>query len=262
MFVQASESSHALGGGWRLAGASVIGTSHLADGKVCQDAHGFQMLPGAGFVAAVSDGAGSAPLSDVGSRLAVETAVGNVTRALAGPAPVAEEGWSALLRTAFGAAADALAAAAAEREVPAAQLSATLLVVVVHPARSLVGAVGDCVAVVRDGTWLLPVPPSRGEYANETTFLTSPAWTQSLRIEFLAGPPDRVALFSDGLLRLALNLAGPAPHPPFFDSLFAFLMACADLPETAAALHRFLQSDRVNARTDDDKTLVGAWRET
>jgi hypothetical protein len=81
-----------------------------------------------------------------------------------------------------------------------------------------------------------------------------------LQVEFLAATPERVALFSDGLLRLALNLAAAAPHAPFFNSLFAFLTSQPSLDATAQALGEFLQSDRVNARTDDDKTLVVAWR--
>ena len=58
MLAQATELTQASGEGWLVAGASVIGTSHLADDKPCQDAPAVRMLAGGGLVAAVSDGAG------------------------------------------------------------------------------------------------------------------------------------------------------------------------------------------------------------
>jgi hypothetical protein len=263
MLAQATELTQASGEGWFVTGASVIGTSHLADEKPCQDAHAVRMLAGGGLVAAVSDGAGSAEMSDVGSRVAVEEAITAIARGIAERAPANDEEWSALLRHGFATAAEALGRTATERSVAVRQLSATLLVGVVHPRRSVIATVGDCVAVVREATggWQLPVKPARGEYANETTFLTSTGWAQSLQIEFLAETPDRVALFSDGLMRLALNLAAGTPHAPFFDSLCAFLTSRANLGATLDALREFLDSERVNARTDDDKTLVLAWRD-
>lgn len=262
MLAPAPQLSQAAGAGWLAAGASAIGTSHLADDKPCQDAHGLRVLPGGALLAAVSDGAGSAERSEVGSRLAVDTLLEFLELSLETGAPADDEGWAALLRNGFATAAEALACEAAERGLPLRQLSATLLVAVVHPQRTVFASVGDCVAVAQEtgGAWQLPIKPARGEYANETTFLTSPGWLAQLLVEFLPAPPHRVALFSDGLLRLALNLAAATPHAPFFDSLFAFLTSQPSLEETVAALGQFLESDRVNARTDDDKSLLVAWR--
>jgi hypothetical protein len=253
---------HVAAEGWQAAGASAMGTSHLADNIPCQDAHALRLLPGGVLLAAVSDGAGSAEQSDIGSRLAVDTVLAAIAERLENGTPDHDEAWFTLLRESFVAAAEALAREASERSIPLRQLSATLLVTLVHPQRSVIASVGDGVAVAQEagGHWLLPIPPARGEYANETIFLTSPGWPERLQIESLSATPSRLALFSDGLLRLALNLAAATPHAPFFDSVFAYLTTQPTLTATAEALDQFLQSDRVNARTDDDKTLVVAWR--
>lgn len=255
------ESSRISGEGWLLAGASAIGTSHVADDKPCQDAHAVHLLPGGGFVAAVSDGAGSAEFSDIGARLAVASVIRSFRSEDFGARWSLSAERSALAQECFTTAARSVTAVAAERGAPPRQFSCTLTIAIVHPGGSLIATVGDCIAVIRDaGGWQLPVKPSRGEYANETTFLTSPGWEDSLQLAPLDPMPDRVALFSDGLMRLALNLAAGTPHPPFFDSLFAALTTRPSLAETLDALCDFLGSDRVNARTDDDKTLVLAWR--
>jgi hypothetical protein len=52
---------------------------------------------------------------------------------------------------------------------------------------------------------------------------------------------------------LALDMARREPHPPFFQPLFAFAQR-ADASQSE--LLAFLDSERVCARTEDDKTLV------
>ena len=68
----------------------------------------------------------------------------------------------------------------------------------------------------------------------------------------------KVAAFTDGIQRLALNLAANTAHAPFFAPLFAALESAAPEHEDRlqSALAAFLGSTSVNARTDDDKTLA------
>ena len=57
---------------WRVAAASAIGTSHVASGTKCQDAHGFGVFDASGeniLILVVSDGAGSAKHSEDGSAM-------------------------------------------------------------------------------------------------------------------------------------------------------------------------------------------------
>jgi hypothetical protein len=71
-------------------------------------------------------------------------------------------------------------------------------------------------------------------------------------------PALRVAAFSDGLQRLAIDMARLTPHAPLFDRLFATMHAAsaAQESELEPALERFLNRPEVNERTDDDKTLA------
>jgi hypothetical protein len=61
---------------------------------------------------------------------------------------------------------------------------------------------------------------------------------------------------TDGLQRLALDFTARTPHLPFFQPLFAALRAAPDVESLAGPFREFLDSQRINERTDDDKTLV------
>jgi hypothetical protein len=66
--------------------------------------------------------------------------------------------------------------------------------------------------------------------------------------------------FTDGIQALALNFAAKCVHVPFFESMLAALRECDDETSLLSPLISFLSSERVNQRTDDDKTLVLARR--
>lgn len=242
--------------GWRVVAASVAGASHEADGKPCQDAFAFRLLPDELVLAAVADGAGSAEVAEVGARLAVETAVAALAVEF-GAATVEDR--AAAVRAAFLEARETIAHRAADESRPLGDYATTLTCLVAWREGAIVGRVGDGFAVIADveeGLRALPPSrPDRGEYANETVFLTGPDGTDRIEIAELEGPVGAVAVSTDGLLRLALELASYRPHPRFFRPLFAFARQ-AD-PETAdGQLGAFLASDRVRARTDDDATLL------
>jgi tRNA G18 (ribose-2'-O)-methylase SpoU len=135
---------------------------------------------------------------------------------------------------------------------------------------ALIGAqVGDGAIVYRPrseeaaGEIALLTAPHHGEYLNETVFLTSDGYLEHLQLAYHAGAPDALALFSDGLQMLALDMKNqpPVPHAPFFDPLFTFVKNNPDGLEREQKLRAFLESERVCAKTDDDKTLVIAVRE-
>jgi hypothetical protein len=108
----------------------------------------------------------------------------------------------------------------------------------------------------------LAIEPMVGEYANMTHFVTDEDAVRILSTSLYQNVALRVAAFTDGVQRLALNLAESSPHAPFFDPFFRVLENTqADMEDAlGAALRRFLQSDAVNERTDDDKTLIFALR--
>lgn len=250
-----------MGGGWRVVGASVQGASHLKTGQLCQDANHWDVLPGGILVAAVSDGAGSAALAEVGAAVAATAAVDALRQELAGmPAPTDEEGWKLLLTAALQSARDAVEQAAQTHDRSLRDLAATLIVLVVAPDGVAAAQIGDGGVVVGDdeGNVIGLTAPQSGEYINETTFLTSPDSLSAAQVVFWPGNPRNVALFSDGLQMLALKMPGGEPYPPFFSPLFRFLVNATDGAQEQLAA--FLRSPRVTERADDDLTLLLAAR--
>lgn len=249
---------------WRVMGASVVGTAHEKNGTPCQDAHAYQFLAGSGGVAmAVSDGAGTAEHSAEGSGLAVREAVA-VLAAAGWKRPGTEAEWTLLLHDAFRQAREAVLGRAQLFRLEPHLFAATLTCVVLFDGWLVAGQVGDglVVAQAEDSEALLVAArPVRGEYANETMFLTGETALENIQMSFERRPVQAVAVLSDGLIRLAMDIATGQAHRPFFQPLFAFAAASRERLTAEAELKAFLSSERVNTRTDDDKTLVLLARE-
>ena len=218
---------------WRLVGASVVGAGHVVRGDGCDDAHAIASRLDGSLVIAVADGAGSAPRGGEGARLAVEVAL------------ACHDDPAAAVET---------AAAAVD-----ADMATTLAVVHVSSHVVRVAQVGDGAVVLRRGDELEVVGPvDREEFVNETVFLTSATWREHLRVdEVPAAGVDGIAVLTDGLQMLAFELPSGRPHLPFFAPLYDF---AASAESSIDELSAFLGSERVCARTDDDKTLVLAVR--
>jgi hypothetical protein len=164
----------------------------------------------------------------------------------------------ALLMAAMTAARDAIEAEAGARGVAPRELATTLILLLATYSGIAVAQVGDGAAVAAgaDGiVYALTVPPN-AEYANETTFLTSPHALETAQITLRHGPVARIALFTDGLQRVALRLPEGTPHPPFFTPLLRFVAEAADSVRAHEQLTAFLNSPRLTERTDDDLTLL------
>jgi hypothetical protein len=262
--------------GWRVAAASVAGAAHVRQGLGCQDTHLWRVAGGASaapvLIAVLADGAGSASRAEAGARLACAFILGAVESLLAegaGPRDVDRgrvEAWLAEL------AAETARLAAAEGLAPR-DFSSTLLTAVVA---------ADCAAFFQVGDGAIVVdaePPRQGydcvfwpahdEYENVTFFAAQPDAAEHLLWTLVDRPVAELALFSDGLQRLALDYAAQQPHVPFFRSMLSPLHdqdAGPNADQVAGedglslSLAAFLDSPRVNDRTDDDKTLMLAVR--
>jgi hypothetical protein len=160
----------------------------------------------------------------------------------------------------FAAARERVLAVAADYEHEARDYASTLLVVVATPSATTVGQIGDGAIVVDDGELRAATWPQQGEYANTTHFLVDGDALERL-VTAAGGPARSVAVLSDGLQSLALRYDTRAPYEPFFAPFFAYL-ASAPKPdaEVEEELRAYLDSPAVNARTDDDKSLVLAVR--
>jgi hypothetical protein len=240
----------------------VIGTSHQQTGQSCQDAFACQHLPTGEVLLTVADGAGSARAAAHGSAFSVQAAQHFLAHFLQEWAPNSLEGWQALVQATFAHTHNALVDEAARLEQPLRDLATTLLVTVLSNEWTVIGLLGDCAAVCRseEGALFTPCRPQKGEFANTTHFLTEQEALARLVIQVLPQPMRGVALFTDGLAELALSTVDGAPYSRFFAPLFAFVEQSGAAETAQAQLSAFLASERINARTNDDKTLVLAWR--
>ncbi len=254
---------------WRLLAESVPGTSHARTNTPCQDSHKVTNYPICGshyLVLACSDGAGSASHSDVGSRIACEAAVDEACRFLNTGASLAAVdrptaiSWLQAIRI-------RLAAEAEKKGVELRQLAATLLLAVEGPNTSVFLQIGDGAIVTFEPTPLgagirTVFWPQNGEYANTTSFLTDDKFGDLAMFERRDKCHTGIAAFTDGVQLLALDFCLKAAHRPFFEPFFKQLLDASEPDNLHIPFRHFLNSKQVNDRTDDDKTLVIAVRES
>ena len=131
--------------------------------------------------------------------------------------------------------------AAEAKGVPPRDFACTLLGAVVGAKAAAFFQVGDGAIVIRDGDGFHPVFwPDAGEYANMTYFVTDEDALVHLRRKIWLSSresslPDEVAMFSDGLQRLALVYESQTAYKPFFEPMFGTLRK-ADLGRVRHAI--------------------------
>jgi hypothetical protein len=247
---------------WRVVGAAVQGASHQRFDLPCQDAQAFRVLPNGDLVIALADGAGSARFSELGAARAVEEALEALAAGLESARPESPDAWERLFCDAFASAQQALTALALAAGESPRDYASTLTCIVADAERLAVGQIGDgaVVGIDQNGQMFTATRLQRGEYANETHFVTQEDALEQAVIDVSLPPVNALAVMSDGLIRLGLKMPAQDPHEPFFEPLFRFVNAVENEQEAAVQLERFLGSERVNSRTDDDKALVLAIR--
>lgn len=245
---------------WTYIAGSVRGTSHDRTGQRLQDAHRC-FVSGEFLVAIVCDGAGSASHGGEGASLAARRisslALAHVRERASLPSDTIIRDWVDETR-------DLVALAASRRGLAPRDFATTLVLVLASADKVLSAHIGDGAVAMReigDGSWASLSWPEHGEYASTTYFLTDDSKPR-LRISSSSVPADALIVMSDGLERLALDFALKSPHAPFLDVMVAPLRGQA--PGRAEPINRalvaYLNSSGVNARTDDDKTLIVAVR--
>lgn len=256
---------------WRVAYNSVIGTSHEKTGLPCQDAAGCRIVAdpvGQSILLAVSsDGAGSASRSLDGANLTVARFLDEFGEAGKRSAfdEISQEfvqDWLSRLRTVIKDQADA-------DDINSREFACTVLAAIIGRDRAAFFQIGDGAIVVSnrsepdDYGWVFW--PQHGEFANQTNFVTQENAHDVLVFELEERCVDEVAIFSDGLERLVLDLTAKTAHQPFFRTLFGWLAktepTAVDEPiSPSSVLDSYLGSKQINERTDDDKTLMLASR--
>lgn len=249
---------------WKFVYSSVIGTSHIRSSQPCQDASRVVCHHSQGrdvLIAVCADGAGSAAWSGEGAILARDTAIAALCGLIDGELRLADITKADIVSVCKSARA-ALRDASHSLGVAIRELASTLLIAIVDESDAVFVQLGDGAIVVNDVNgfrWVFW--PQNGEYANTTYFLTDEGFEERLQVlveEDVA--IDEIALFTDGLERLALSFAKRVVHGPFLEPMLDHLRRISDASSLSQPLCAFLSSDGVNARTDDDKTLILATR--
>jgi serine/threonine protein phosphatase PrpC len=246
---------------WRAVGTSVVGASHQKLQIPCQDSCDYRSCVLGServLVVGIADGAGSAKASDIGSQKIVEYLLKKITDCGLALIEIQEQTAADWLQDAR----DHLHEFAVEQGIALHDLACTVLFAILGDSIAIFGQIGDGAWVIRsNGSYTAATWPSRGEYANQTTFLTSPNWRDVMQFKAVYEPLSVIAGFSDGLQDVALHFASRSVHAPFFDSKFEALGKTDDETSLKAPLIEFLSSAVLSERTDDDKTLVLACRQ-
>ena len=248
---------------WRHIAESTRGDTHLADNSPCQDSSRVVVLGSDAdetLVACVADGAGSAKHSAVGSATAAASIVDSATAHFERHGSFAGLDVEDVVRWCDDARAK-LAEDAAARGADLRALATTLCAAIVSPTCSFFFQIGDgAIILMKNDVSGVVFWPQSGEYANTTNFLTSNEYRDHLQFSSTSNGFSDVALLTDGMERLALRFDSRTPHRPFFEPLFQALRTNDNSRDLADDLRKFLQSESVRSRSDDDKTLILASR--
>jgi hypothetical protein len=242
---------------WQVTAASVRGPDHARERRPRQDACAWR-AEGSRLVAAIADGAGSAPMSREGARVC-SAAVVEVLSGLPLPPRDGEE-------PAVRAAVEAAIADARSRLVCRLACSgagslrdycATLVGVWAEEQRGWLFHIGDGAAAAarteNPGDSVVS-PPDNGRFAEETFFFTDRTWREHLRIMPFSAR-NLVVLVSDGVGSFTFAPRWRGLEAEFVGPLARHLDG---RPPAAARrmLARVLQAPGAQAISGDDKTLL------
>ena len=245
--------------GWRLAGASVCGTSHIKKSLPCQDAYHFEQPSAEIIMMAVADGAGSALRAEEGASIAVKAAIGHLRESYKECRDLKnQEKIESLVLGSVYKARLAVEKHVEENNDKVSDFACTLLLTFATDDFVAMAQIGDGGVVIQDFenniTGLTIPEPST--YANETSFLISPNAFEHMQFQLWKGKAKHIAMFSDGLQYLCLQMPGGTPYDKFFKPLFKFLDSSRDQSILEKDLTNFLESGKVKEHTDDDITLI------
>jgi hypothetical protein len=248
---------------WKYFYASVTGTSHKERDIPLQDYACVKVVEKSEaekiFIAAVADGAGSASHSYIGSKLACKLITNKIANwlkkdnSICNLTPEIILEWLGEIQIIFNKTAERLSLGTIR------QLATTLLVSIVDTDYSFFFQVGDGAIVVKNNSeYKCIFWPQNGEYANTTYFITDENVSKNLMINITEGQVKEFAMLTDGVQVISINYMHQLPSERFFNPFFTVFenMPSGYNDKFSEHIAKFLDTDRVNAHTDDDKTLL------
>lgn len=236
---------------WNFAGLLRQGETHRAKGTSGDDYAKAVELKDGTFIAVVCDGAGSAAKGAIGSRVCADKFIDHMTTRCDGKSLTVED-----IKQAFSHARAGLEEESSKYHLPLEAFATTMVTITCFAETTVFAQVGDGFAVANfaDGRLEMPLIPDRGEFANQTYFLTSQNWIETLQVATINEPCIGCTLSTDGLQNILIT-RDDRPYEPFFTKMFGHtknLIAA----QIETSLKDFLSSSLVNAKVSDDATII------
>lgn len=249
---------------WKVIAQSAIGTSHIQSGKGCEDSVSYEIASIADdniLICCVSDGAGSALYAGEASSWVTQRLVALLIEKVKCDIKLRDSDIFEIAERIY----DELYSKAEGKQVEINEYSCTALGCVLYADKSIFIQIGDGAIITDDGgaNYVTVWWPQNGEYSNTTNFLIDDIHLKSLEVKIIQQRTEEIAITTDGLQMLILSNETRAVHQPFFTNLFKTLRLAnkaEDLITLNKRLDEYLRSDKINDRTDDDKTLLLATR--
>lgn len=247
---------------WKIIAASVAGTAHVRRDTACQDAFAYRVFDttyGEVLIVAVADGAGSAKFAELGARNVCDFFVSGVSALFENGGKISDLNQTFYFEF-LKAFSNALSAN--DNNTDLNDYACTFLAVAACENETIFCQIGDGAIVFASelDEFKLFAIPQQGEYANTTNFVTDENAAEKLQFKRLENRIEELAIFTDGLQRLAIDFQSKNAHLPFFRSMLAPLRGENPAANLEEKLSAFLNSPKINERTDDDKTLILASR--
>ena len=252
---------------WKATYYCAKGTWHEKHNIPCQDYAHYHRYDKV-ILGAVADGAGSAKYADIGAKLAVDNILEYLKQSQQKFSKKSEFNNSSFNeKEAKQLFCDgiqkevipALKKKAQEKQCSINEFACTLIAFIATPNCITAMQIGDGFLVLslnNKKDYQLLLKPDKGEFVNETKFVTSKNVLSTLNFKFLSETPKFICASTDGLEKVAIRLSDLTPHAPFFDPLKTYLEQTKNPESNKQYLEQFLNSERLNSRTNDDKTLL------
>lgn len=242
-------------------GASIIGTSHVKKGSVCQDSSKAQKLSNGWVVAAVADGVGSAKHSEIASKIAVDTVTQICCDRIDKHTKITE--LKTIILDAYRVAEKTIEEFAEKQNDSITEYDTTLSMVIYDGEKIVYGHSGDggIVGLTTDGKYIKITTPQKAEdnvcviplRAGES------AWVIDECHERLAS----VLLATDGVYDTFFPYLLKGQQVEIYVPLIRYFMdnnwlkaTEKNLAEIDASRREFLQSDAYSSVTDDKTVMV------
>jgi hypothetical protein len=246
---------------WQAVAKSVIGTKHIKSETPCQDYSDYKIIDKESvIIGAVSDGMGSAKFSQIGSKLAVETTLNYLQNEANWRYKIDGNAWKEHFKKLLIEVRTKLDIYAKNHELNIHDLACTLIAFVATPKWLVAMQIGDGLIVVgaNNEDYELLFQPDKGEFANETTPVTSSTAVREMLFCVKSKAYDFICAATDGIEHLALDKKTQkwTPYNKFFQGLEKSIFSPNTLQHKEKEVDDFLNDENLNKRTDDDKTLL------